>query len=89
MAQNDPFESRFTELTSPAKNGFAITPHDTNNLTADTRAIYVGGAGNIALVTSAGDEITLNGALAGTIIPIRATKVKSTGTTATNLVGLY
>jgi hypothetical protein len=35
------------------------------------------------------DEVTLNGATAGSVPPIRIKQVKSTGTTATNLVDLY
>lgn len=70
-------------------HGFAITPHDTNALTASTRAIYVGGAGNIVLVTSGGDTLTLMAVPVGTVLPIEAKVVKATSTTATNLVGLY
>ncbi len=75
--------------TSTAWFIFAITPHDSNPLTALCRGVYVGGAGDVALIcednTSA---VTFVGVLAGTILPVRAKKVLSTGTTATNLVGL-
>ena len=72
----------------PASKGFAITPSDTENLRYITRAIYVGGSGNIAFRTDAGDILAFAGAVVGTVLPIRANKVYSTGTTATNLVGL-
>ena len=67
----------------------AITPSDTVGFTKGLcRAIYVGGAGNfVALVD--GVAITFNGALAGNIYPIQATRVNSTSTTATNLVALF
>ncbi len=69
-----------------ATGGAAITPHDSTAV--DFSAIYVGGAGNIAVTLFDGSDVTLNGALVGTIYHLRVIKVKSTGTTATNLVGL-
>lgn len=60
--------------------------------TSDTAAniysyLYVGGAGNIALVTEGGDSVTLVGVVAGSFIWVRTSKVMATNTTATNLVG--
>lgn len=54
----------------------------------DTGTLYVGGAGNLELVSSGGTQATVVGVLAGTFIPIVVSTVKSTGsgTTATNLV---
>ena len=75
--------------SGPAPNAFAITPHDSTDFTNYTRGIYVGGAGNIVIVTPSGDAITLVGAAAGSIIPVQAKRVNSTSTTATSLVGLY
>ncbi len=85
----DNFDSHLPGLASPASGAAAITPHDTNELTIYTRGIYVGGAGDIALTTVGGDAVTFSGALAGTVLPIRAKIVKSTNTTATNLLALY
>lgn len=75
--------------TRPATTGFAITPHDTNTLTATTRAIYVGGAGDV-VVTLSGDgttATTFKAVPAGTLLPIAATRVK-TASTATLMLGL-
>ena len=83
----DLFENFPLQFTMPYNDGFAITKSDDNELAQVTRAIYVVGAGNITLVTEKGNTITLNGALAGTILNIRAVKVLA-ATTATNLVGL-
>ena len=74
--------------SSPALEAFAITPHDSTDFEQVTRGIYVGGAGNIVAVMSDGTAVTFTGALVGTILPIRARRVNSTNTTATNLVGL-
>ena len=67
----------------------AITPSDATNFTEGAcHAIYVGGAGAIVAIVS-GVAVTFSGALAGTIIEIRATRVNATGTVATGLVALY
>lgn len=89
MAATDTHTTLSTTWASPYRRGFAITPHDTNELTAVTRAIHVGGAGNIALTTVGGDSFTLTGLAAGDWVPVQAKIVKSTGTTATSLIGLY
>lgn len=73
----------------PWQNAAAVTPNDSADLTAVASALFVGGAGNIAVVTVGGHEVTLNGATAGSVIQVRVKRVKATGTTATNLVGLW
>lgn len=73
------------------RNGVAITPHDTNaSITGSPNAIYVGGAGGITCRLS-GDsaDVAFAAVPVGTILPIEPTLVRSTGTTATNLVALY
>lgn len=69
-----------------ATSGAAITPSDTTAV--DFYALYVGGAGNVKVDLFDGSTVTLNGALVGTIYPLRVKKVYATGTTATNLIGL-
>lgn len=76
--------------SDPVDRGFAVTPHDTNNLAALTRGIYIGGAGDLKVRLAAEDEdVTLVGVTAGNMYPICAKRVFSTGTTATNIVALY
>lgn len=75
-------------LTTPARHFAAITKSDTVDLPYVTRAIYVGGAGNIAAVDVDGNVVTFNGALAGTTINIRVRRIND-ATTATNLVALW
>lgn len=72
----------------------AVTPHDSNALTRETRAVWVGGAGNITCrMRSAGQatpsDVVFTGVPAGTLLPIRVTHVRATGTTATNMVALW
>lgn len=74
-------------IAAPAQDCVAIVPSDTSNLFPLIRSIYVGGAGNITLVTLGGTTVTFVGVLVGTILPVCAQQVRATGTTATNLVG--
>lgn len=85
----DTFTQYRAGVESPARNAFAVTPHDTNELTAHTRGIYVGVTGNVKVTTSGGDAVTFVGLAAGVIHPIRAKIIWSTGTTATSIVGVY
>lgn len=64
-----------------------VTPHDTNTI-GPYRALWVGGAGNVALVTVGGQSVTL-AVPAGTMLAVAASVVKATGTTATNIVGFW
>jgi hypothetical protein len=82
--------SSFVEgLTSPADNQVAITPSDSTDLAFVSRAIWVGGAGNIVITPTAGGSSVTYTVVAGTILPIRASRVLATGTTATQIVNWY
>lgn len=83
------YECRADAITAPARRGFAITANDATDLAAETRAVYVGVAGDLAVVLSSGDEVSFAGLAGGTLLPVRARRVKATGTTATQLLGLY
>jgi hypothetical protein len=85
----DMFQTYNPDLEGPAGGAFAITPSDSTDLAQATRGIYVGGAGNISLITIYGQTVTLVGVVPGTVIPVRANRIKATSTTATSLVGLY
>lgn len=62
----------------------AITKSDTESNAFS--GIYVGGAGNVTVVTEDGTNVTFNAVPVGTILPIRTQKVMA-ATTATLLVG--
>lgn len=76
-------------LTSPLEHGFAITPHDSNDLSHITRELYVGTGGTLALQLKHGDSITLTNVADGARLPYRVMRVLATGTTASAIVGLY
>lgn len=83
------FETAPSEATFPLVGGFAITPSDSTDLPQVTRTLWVGGAGNVSVQMIDGTAITLQGCAAGQEIPVRVRRVYATGTTASNIVGLY
>jgi hypothetical protein len=66
-----------------------IVPSDTVELSFKTRAIYVGGAGNITMLNAMGVAITFIGLPVGAILPVVTNRVNATLTTATNLIAMY
>lgn len=75
---------------SPAWDAAAITTSDTVSITgAPTRAVYVGGAGNVVALMASGSVVTFTGVPAGTVLPIRVDRINATSTTATSLVALF
>lgn len=84
---SDKFELNQRSLDSPAENAFAVTTADTD-MANFTRAIYVGGAGNVAVTTVRGDTVTFIGVTAGSLLPIRCKQI-NTASTATDMLGLY
>lgn len=78
-----------SNATVSAHSAAAVTTSDTTILPC-TRALYVGGAGNVAVVM-ADDEntVTFTAVPAGTILPVQVIKVMATNTTATTIVALW
>lgn len=85
----DKFATYASAPGAPLGGGFAITKSDSTVLAQPTRAVWVGGAGNLAVRYLDGTTDTLMSVPAGVMLPIRVDKVLSTGTTATNISGLY
>jgi hypothetical protein len=67
---------------------FVVTPHASTNLPTTARAIYVGGAGAVAVVAP-DDTVTVWPAVtAGSYLWVACKRVNAVGTTATNMVGI-
>jgi len=73
---------------APAIGASAVTPNDSTDLSQPSRALFVGGAGNLTVDMTNGDNVVFTGVLAGSVLPFRVKRVYSTGTTATNIVAL-
>lgn len=85
----DNYGSEQDDVSSASMQPYAVTPHDTNPLSIVPKALYIGGAGDVVLRgVNSGSDVTFVGLAAGTILPVRASHVRATGTTATNIVAL-
>ena len=84
----DEFLNFQTSLVSPATAAETIVPSDTDELAYATRAVYVGSGGDVAAETVGGDVILLRNTQPGVIYPLRLVRVRATGTTAADLIGL-
>jgi hypothetical protein len=81
--------SRYDARIAPPSKGTAVTPHDTNNLAVSATALWVGGAGDVAVLFEDDSvAVTLAGVPAGTLIPGFIKRVLSTNTTATLIIAL-
>lgn len=85
----DQFSAHATSLESPASGAAAISPSDNVDLPHVTRAIYVGGGGDLAVTMKDGGNATFKNMVGGTVIAIRAARVLVAGTTVTDIVGMY
>lgn len=82
------------DITAPAYGAFAVTP--SNSTTFDgvgtnktpPRSLYVGGAGDVSVTMFDGDQVIFSAVPAGTILQVCVRQVRSTGTTATLIIGL-
>ena len=82
-------EQKETDEMSGENNGVSITPSDTTTFNPPLRSIYCGCTGDIAAVMNGGQAVTFKAVPTGTRLEFFFQAVKATGTTATNLVGLY
>ena len=83
-----------TGLEQPASQSVTISPHATDEIVHPTdlratRGLYVGSAGSVVcrLLGDTSDQ-TFSGVLAGSVLPIRVTHIRSTSG-ASSMVGLY
>lgn len=75
---------------APAFDAQAVDLSSTDALyTTAFRAIRVGGAGDVKLVTLGGTTTTIPSCLAGELLAVQGTKIFKTGTTATSLVAYF
>jgi hypothetical protein len=72
----------------PYESAIVITPSDTTIL-EPTRALYIGGVGDVTAIMKDGRSALFSAVPVGTILPIECTKVMSTGTGATLILGLW
>lgn len=69
-------------------NAAAVTPSDSTDLPRPGQ-LYIGGTGNVNVITVGGDALIFHGLPAGSVLPVLVSRVLSTSTTATNMRVLY
>jgi hypothetical protein len=78
-----------------AEKALMVSANDATAYLFEAGAVYVGIAGTVTLITSGmtqttnTDAVTFRAVPAGMILPVLATRILSTGTTATGFVILY
>ena len=89
MPAVDAFSRFQATVISPLTTAASVTPHNTNELTYVTRALYIGGTGDVSVTMQDGGEVIFAGVPAGTTLPIRVKIVKATGTDASDIIALW
>jgi hypothetical protein len=76
--------------SGPSGDAFAVAPSNTASYAGgvSARALYVGTAGDVSLVTAGGTTVLFKNVPAGSWLPVVSSRVNLTGTTAGALVGL-
>jgi hypothetical protein len=78
-----------SNLNYPHSSAAVVTPDDANDLAAVTRAVYIGGTGHLNVIMMDGQTVLFSALPVGTVLPIRAKRIKSTSTTATPIVAMW
>ena len=85
----DNFANMRSGLSDVASHAAAVTPDDAVDLTTPARGLYIGGAGNVEVVTVGCETVIFTAVPEGTVLPIRCTRVRAAGTTATGIIALW
>jgi hypothetical protein len=70
-----------------ARDGQNVTKSDTTIYSPPLNGIWVGSVGDVTVITPAGTSVLFSAVPTGTLLPIQAKQVMSTGTTASLLAG--
>jgi hypothetical protein len=88
MPATDNFSRQQTLTGDPATNAVLITPSDSTDLVAVSRAVYIGTTGNMKVTMQDSGTVLFTGIPAGTTLPIRVSRIWSTTTTASTIIAL-
>nr|WP_314528354.1 hypothetical protein [uncultured Brevundimonas sp.] len=91
IPERDGLLSHGREAGGPARRAQAVTPSDTADLNAYAKALYVGAAGNVRVLTTDGedaDAVTFANHPVGWL-PVQVRRVLVIGTTAGQIVAVF
>jgi hypothetical protein len=71
------------QMSTGARHVVDVDTDDAVDLDDPSDALWVGGAGTVKVTTVGGQDVTISGVAAGTLLPIRVTRVWENGTSAT------
>lgn len=79
------------DASGPARRAAAVTPSDTVDLTTYAKALYVGAAGNVRVLTVGGEDADATTFANHPVgwLPVQVRRVLATGTTATQIVAAF
>jgi len=85
---NDEFELFSQTPATPSEHAFAVTPDDVSALPSVVKYLYVGTGGDVTLRTRDSDaDVVFRNVPSGGYVFARASHVRATGTTATDIIG--
>lgn len=87
-AATDSFATVESSFDGPARSAEAVTPSDTVDLAAVSRALWVGTGGDLTVIMQDGITVALLNVPDGSLLPICVSRVKSGGTSASDIVAL-
>lgn len=79
-------------LSDPAYSAASVSVSDSSDLDRLPRALYIGVEGDVRVLGIDDDDsevLVFKNVPAGTVLPFRARRILSTGTTATDIVALF
>jgi hypothetical protein len=88
MAQ-DPYAHDPQGLFRPYGKAEVVSKSDTVDLDFLARALWVGSAGDVSVVMQDGTTVVFTSVPAGSLLPIRFSRVNSTNTDASDMVALF
>ena len=85
----DAFDTHSNTLVAPIRDAAAVTPSDSTDLPHLPRALWVGSGGSLSVVTAGGQTVRFDGVPNGTMLPVRAARVRASGTNAGAILALW
>lgn len=74
-------------ITGPALGALSVTPNDSTDLSQPIRSVTIGSPGTLSYVSSIDGQTYITASLPAGSYPLFASRIRATGTTATDITG--